>query len=420
MIKKIKYFLTIFPIFLGAYQNDIDTLMIFGNNKTKDHVILREILHPINQPLDSVILKDDINRLYNLGIFSSVDIQFEDNIYKVNLIESFSIIPDLVIDYSEIAKKWSYGLGLAHINFMGLNQQLYFGGAFIGEKWFAISLSNPWIYGDHISLETIFFNRYSDNPFYDYRFNETYFAIKSGFYKGLYNKFEYGLSYYRNKKHTSSELVNQNAPNEKSFYRYGSIEFDYQYDTRNVYRDPTKGILFGINFRYSKSLIEDNTDIANISLSFDKFILLKIKKIHEPVLSYGIYSSFKFPKFSDLPIHEYEYMGGEDYVRGYSSDPYFYPDNFDKNIEVSNIIYNYLELQSTILEKKDYGKVEFGIDGLIFVNSGIGSKTFDKISLNQLLIGYGVGLKFFVTGPPPISIMIGFNPYGQNFVHIED
>ena len=156
MIKKIKYFLAFFPIFLSAYQNHVDTLIIFGNNKTKDHVVLREILHPINQPLDSVILKDDQNRLYNLGIFSSVDIQFEDNIYKVNLTESFSIIPDLVIDYSEIAKKWSYGLGLAHINFMGLNQQLYLGGAFIGEKWFAISLSNPWIYGDHISLETIF------------------------------------------------------------------------------------------------------------------------------------------------------------------------------------------------------------------------------------------------------------------------
>ena len=62
-----------------------------------------------------------------------------------------------------------------------------------------------------------------------------------------------------------------------------------------------------------------------------------MKKIHEPVLSYGIYSSFKFPKFSDLPIHEYEYMGGEDYVRGYSSDPYFYPDNFDK-IKVNDIL----------------------------------------------------------------------------------
>ena len=56
-----------------------------------------------------------------------------------DLVESFFIIPDLVIDYSEIARKWSYGLGLAHLNFMGLNQELYLGGAFIGEKWFAIS-----------------------------------------------------------------------------------------------------------------------------------------------------------------------------------------------------------------------------------------------------------------------------------------
>ena len=108
-------------------------------------------MHPVNNALDSTILKEDINRLYNLGIFSSVDIKLENNIYKVNLVESFFIIPDLVIDYSEIARKWSYGLGLVHLNFMGLNQELYLGGAFIGEKWFAISLNNPWITGDHVS-----------------------------------------------------------------------------------------------------------------------------------------------------------------------------------------------------------------------------------------------------------------------------
>ena len=391
----------------------VDTIIISGNKKTKNYIIKREILHPMYTSLDSLVMIQDINRLYNLGIFSTVDINAIDNAYHVNLVESFSIIPDLVIDYSEILKKWSYGLGLAHINFLGLNQNLYIGGAFIGEKWFALSLYNPWLYGDHVSLKTILYNRFSDNPFYKFSFNETYFLVESGFYHGLNNKFQFGLSFYKNKKDEKDPTVLLPS-NEKDLYKYINIEFNYQYDTRDVYNDPLKGSLFGINTFYSKSLINNNSDISHFNISFQKFFLLKSKYLHEPVFSYQIYTLLKFPDFNQLPIHEYEYLGGEDYVRGYSSF------SADYNIEVSNIIYNHFELQSTILKKKDYGKIEFGMDGLLFLNSGIGSKEINEFSLNNLLIGYGFGFKFFITGPPPISLMFGFNPDGQSYIHIND
>lgn len=417
-IMKIILIISILPILLFSNTNLVENITVKGNKKTKEHVIIREVLHPKKEPLDSILLNEDINRLYNLGIFSSVDIEFVNNTYEINVTESFSILPDLVIDYSEITKKWSYGLGLEHINFLGLNKQLYFGGAFVGQKWFAISLNNPWIYGDHVSFESILYNGFFDNPFYDYRYNETYFLVESGFYKGLNNKFGFGLSYFKNKKHTLSESL---PTNEKDIYRYISFEFDYQYDTRDVYNDPLNGILFGINTRYSISLIKDNSDISQFSLSYEKFSALNFKYLHEPVLSYGFFGLFKFPKFSQLPIHEYKYLGGEDFVRGYSSFPDEYPNNFNKNnIEVSNIVYNFVEIQSTIIKKKDYGKIEFGVDGLLFVNSGIGSREINKLSLNDILVGYGFGFKFFITGPPPISITFGFNPYGQRFTHLEN
>ena len=117
---KIIFLTVLVSTFLFSNNNLVDTIIISGNKNTKEHVIRREILHPSNQVLDSLIFKEDINRLYNLGIFSTVDIQVENNIYNVKVVESFSILPDLVIDYSEITKKWSYGLGLAHINFLGL------------------------------------------------------------------------------------------------------------------------------------------------------------------------------------------------------------------------------------------------------------------------------------------------------------
>ena len=70
MVKKFISIILFFPLFLVAYQNQVDSIVIIGNNNTKDHVVFREILHPVNNILDSIILKEDINRLYNLGIFS--------------------------------------------------------------------------------------------------------------------------------------------------------------------------------------------------------------------------------------------------------------------------------------------------------------------------------------------------------------
>ena len=143
----------------GKYTIDSAEL-IFNRN-------LLEITSP-----NRTILKDSFG-----NIFSSDEFLFRTEIYpeiaekyKVNVIESFSILPDLIIDYSEIKRKWSYGIALVNINFLGMNQKLYFGGAFIGEKWFAIGIENPWVFGDHISLGGTFYNRFTDNPFYDFTY----------------------------------------------------------------------------------------------------------------------------------------------------------------------------------------------------------------------------------------------------------
>ena len=417
----IKFFLLFISLLTLCFSNYIDTIIISGNKKTKEYVIEREILQSSNSYLDSAVLIEDKNRLYNLGIFSTVDISYDKGVYKVDVVESFSTLPDLVIDYSEIKKKWSYGIALVNINFLGLNQKLYFGGAFIGEKWIAIGIENPWVFGDHISLGSTFYNRFTDNPFYDFTYYETLFLLNTGFYKGFKNRFSFDISYYKNKKDQKSsyEFLPQN---EKDIYKYINLGINYIYDSRDIYNDPLKGSLFDFNFNFSKSLINGISDISELELSFQQFFLIDSKILHEPVVSYKIQSLLKFPIFKNLPIHEYEYIGGEDFVRGYSSFRDEYPNNFNKDIkiEVSNVLYGHLELQSTLLSKKDYGKIEFGMDGLVFANFGIGSRSINSFSNDNLLFGYGFGFKFFVTGPPPISIMFGFNPYGQNFTHFSD
>ena len=154
-----------------------------------------------------------------------------------------------------------------------------------------------------------------------------------------------------------------------------------------------------------------------LSIYFKQYFFIKNKLLEDLVLSYKSYVLFKSRHYNDLPIFAYEYLGGEDYTRGYSSIPNESPIEIRDLIENSNIIYTSLELQSTILDRKNYDRLEFGMDGFLFLDLGLGSKGYNSFNLDNSLVGYGFGVKFFIT-PVVFSVSIGFNPYGQSHFHL--
>ena len=395
----------------------IDSIVINGNKRTKDYIIKREILHPIGS-LDSLILNEDINRLYNLGIFSKVNIYVDNQTYYIDVIESFSIIPILDVNYDEIKEDFTYIVGIADINFMGRNQSFFLGNAFGGEKVYFLGLNNPWIFGDHISFKTEFENRESQNIFYEFDFDEKINLIELGFYKGLKNRFKFGLKYYKNtiQEPSASNQYYDLIIDKGLQHKYIITNFNYQYDTRDIYIDPTKGFLFqfqGSNYK-GLNLTES---FKTFSFYFKQYFSPKINFLNSSVLSYKVYTLFKYPDYENLPIFSYEYLGGEDYVRGYSSIIDKNPIETKEKIENSNVFYTAFEIQNTILKRKNYDKIEFGLDGFVFIDLGLGSKKYNQFNLNNTLIGYGFGLKFFIA-PVTLSFSIGFNPYGQSHFHL--
>ena len=396
----------------------IDSIIINGNKRTKDYVIKREILHPIDAPLDSLILNDDINRLYNLGIFSKVDIYVEDKIYYVDLVESFSIVPIINASYDEVKDEFTYIAGVADVNFMGRKQSFFAGTTFGGEKIYFLGLENPWIFGDHISFRTELMNRSTRNIFYEFEFDEKINSIEMGFYRGLNNKFKFGLTYYQN---TIDSMSISNEQYEFVLskglqHQYITSRFSYNHDTRDIYIDPTEGFLFQFQGSNYKGL-DSTEDFQMMSIYFKQYFFIKNKILKNLVLSYKGYALFKSKHYNDLPIFAYEYLGGEDYTRGYSSIPNESPNKIRDLIENVNIIYTSIEIQNTILERKNYDRLEFGMDGFLFVDMGLGSKEYDKFNLDNSLIGYGFGVKFFIT-PVVFSVSLGFNPYGQSHLHL--
>ena len=78
---------------------------------------------------------------------------------------------------------------------------------------------------------------------------------------------------------------------------------------------------------------------------------------------------------------------------------------------VCSIFYNLRSLQYTLKRRKDFGRIEFGIDGLIFGDYGTGSLTSQKFKLSDSIFGYGFGVRLFLSGINYIGLDLGFNPY---------
>ena len=128
-INKLFYFILLIYYGNASVVQDID---IIGNHHTKKHIIIREIHHQFPGEYNSTHAQEDRNRIYNLGLFSTVEIYKIDSTYTIFLVETFRFLPIPLLEYSE-SKGFSYGAGISYLNFRGLNEKLLLGGM-IGEE----------------------------------------------------------------------------------------------------------------------------------------------------------------------------------------------------------------------------------------------------------------------------------------------
>ena len=97
---------------MNAEKSLVTEIEINGNVKTLDYILRREIQHDISVPLDSQIVEDDIRRLKNLGLFSSVNWNIIPlNSQSVKLIysvtESIQNLPPAIVPSYDEKTGWS-------------------------------------------------------------------------------------------------------------------------------------------------------------------------------------------------------------------------------------------------------------------------------------------------------------------------
>jgi len=375
----------------------VSKIIIEGNKKTKDFILLREIHHELHEPVDTVKILNDKNRIENLGIFSEVNsalLPLDDGtlILKYIVKESIQKTPPTVFPTYNESKGWSLNALWVFNNFRGQNQLLALSGSVGGEDTYGISFKDPWILNDHISFSVnIMRNLYKNRLLNS---DVELKSMKIGVGRWFKNEIKTEIS-------LASEAKIFKVEKEIARYKYIYVYSNIRYDTRDIFWNPRKGLLISSSFEYLRGydFKTFNTLIWNQSLSFYKN-LNKIQKNAVIALNGVIKKKIGYKdRFSQ------DYIGSSNTIRGWQM-----PDSSTYKLEPFRIGHEYLhtsiEYRYEIIPKyvTSVG-VESGLGIVCYTDAGFIIKNGNLNHLEPILLGSGIGIRI----PFPIVGVLRFD-----------
>ena len=409
---KLKYFFLFLPIF-GASQNLIVSEIIHkGNTITKDYIIQREIQHQIKMPLDSAIVVEDKNRLINLGIFADVQwraiplenmtIRLEYQIIENNKFLGGRFIGGPAPAYDE-ETGWSFGGGGVLKNFRGRNETIGGGLVIGGRNTFGFAYQNPWIAGDHISLDGDLAKSDFNHPYLPYRLKINTIEVNVGRYFGYNRKTSIGFEL---------EDLNFISDSVQINYKYFAPQGFFIYDTRDIYANPTKGILIKQAF---SSRIDISGKAQNNFTWFQSFSIYKrlssLDNQKPWILAVGAKSQMNFGVKDQQFLAA---MGESGSVRGWH-----YPNALNYNDSKQIYRFGFHNLKSSIEIRKVLvprfpmmNLYEFGVTSAFFIDWGVTTQNDFGDLFNIIpILGTGLSLQFELPFVPVLRLDYGYGFY---------
>lgn len=249
---------------LARFENlTVASIDLVGHKVTKEHVIRREILTRVGEPLRASVVDKDIQRLDNLSIFAEVNVDARADGSSVRLTFHFkempSWIPLIGASYNE-QDGFSAGPKISALNLTGrgisVNGKAYFGGS----KKYEVGLSWPWISGDHVSLNFrgARLSRYDElNEFQETSYE---FTPQVGRYVGEHGRLKGKFSLFRMKSDVDGKTLSPD--NDDQLSRFGA---SFGWDTRDSWRFPRTGWLNEIEV-WNTGLLGGDGDFWSLNL----------------------------------------------------------------------------------------------------------------------------------------------------------
>ena len=365
----------------------IDTIIISGNTKTKDHVIKRNLRlrkgeSYSQEKIDEVPIK--LNRLHFFEPIETPSYYFnskDKGVLQVTVKEKGTNSFDGIIGYIPPADDNDNGYltGLANINL----RNLFGTGRAVAFRWnkidrysqeIELKYLEPWVLGFPINIDLLLFQRQQDSSFVQRLINGNIeFLATESMSAALIFSQDYTIP-------TDSDP--------RGFTVYNSTIFtsgvNLKIDTRDDLFVPTNGIFFLNTYKYRSKNINGpaeyvpdtmNTSPNQYSIELDFMIHYRLLSRHIPTVGLHL----REMRGDNVEISDMYRFGGANTVRGYRENQFT-----GNRLLWANVEYRYL------LGRRSYA----------FLFTDVGYYLRDELPANNLLevsavkVGYGLGITF--------------------------
>jgi outer membrane protein assembly factor BamA len=409
------------PYYIDSLNLIVKDVVVSGNEITKDEIILREMLLKKGKKFTFAKYEHDVQRIYNLGLFTKVDILpipagGKDIVLNVDVQERWYILPLPTggMEDGEWKKIW-VGINSKWENFRGRNETLGLNFRIFYNPSINLSYSVPWI-GEKLHLFSSYEIGYSrtrnkslqavgkpsgsetisasDYNYDNFRFHTLlrlgkYVTDRLNFYT------DFGYDYLRVSVYSRGRTLSTTGKDKYFVMGIGS-----KYDSRNIIEFATKG--YYLNTSYTRyGLIDNVIDFGRFSLESQSFIPVNITPNYFITLASRFYTSLTVG--SVIPYYNHSYLGySEDYVAGWKGVAFEGEDalTFYNEIRIPVFQPRYINAEKIpivgklpILKKLD---LKHGLFFTVFYDVGAVFDKGTKVTDVKFLSGTGIGLNFIL------------------------
>jgi len=380
----------------------IDSIKISGNDITEDFIILRELSFKEKDVVDNRTLKFNKERIFSLGLFTSVDLDIEKfpkyNQLNIVVEESWYIYPIPFISRSNQKKNsYSYGVNVEIKNFRGRNEYLKGSTTFGYDPSFSVMYDNPaFLFKDELGMRVgLSYSKTNNknnaiNEAVGGEFTTENYGTDFMLYKRL-NQFDIisvptSFTYI----HYPNKIDRSITASRESIDRILAVGISYLHDSRDLKQFPKEGFFLYTNVSHKGFGI---TDINYNVLYFDV-------RYYQPINDF-LFSKFRYTNrltSNTVPFFDLSYLGYGEIIRGRRDD----------QREGNNLFKGSVELFTPILENLNYkfklplipksltsGRV--GIYFSVFADVGtVLNNNNQGIAIDMLSGGYGAGITILI------------------------
>jgi outer membrane protein assembly factor BamA len=395
----------------------VDTIIVSGNEKTKDYVILDEMTIKPWTIATPALIEFDKQRIYSLSLFTHVEILGDTlggkHLLIVELGERWFLIPQVIFGFRDgDPKKPYYGGGFLENNFKGRNQKLSGAIIFGYNPSIGFSFRDPLIDRDH----RLFF---SSSISYSRIRNKS--AIESEI-SGDFDEDHYNANITLGKRFTLFESFAVNlgldivqidsyspertaSPDGKDAYIYAAGS--YANDTRDLREYPASG--YFVNFFLTKyGFGESAVSYSRFGTDLRTYIPLPF----DFTIAGRTYGSFAFGTF--VPSYGRAFFGYGEKIRGYYNDVIEGDDLVGATVEVHWPLLPSRTIHFTAINLPEaFSFWRFGISLALFADAGTAWFRGTPVSFNSFASGYGGGVHFLLPYSVLMRVEYAWNDYGD-------